>query len=346
VTRRFLLQSFLVLLLAQAMLMPAAAGQWVAGGMFDVERGVGVSFLRFLAAEGEGQMTVRCDTLDGLWIDVGAGGNGELPPGVARGDQVEAVLAFVSGAETQAITVSGSVLVRIDGAVLIEIFGDNAAIVAPLLLAPAERVEVTLAGVTRPITLDGFSDQARNLADRCPGWPAASGLPPEAAAPGTPTIEAQVTAFVEVFGAGLPEFILEAARSCFVGVALQLEPAVQQGVLQAPDFIAGVNAATAANPGLAETLFPALDACGGTLIAGEIMWLWVQQDWQEATEAERVIVGTCLIGAVDRLTLDAKRGIMRFGDGDFAQAIEAMLVERADLAGTIVEDMAACNAPL
>ncbi len=342
-------QALTILMLSPAALTPAAAGEWVGGGMFDEQRGVGVSFLRFLADSGEGQMTVRCDARDGLWVDVGTGGNGQLPEGFARGDRVEAMLEFVGAGGVQSVTVTGPLLIRVDGAVLIEVIGEDAAALAPLLLLPADRLDITLGGVTGTITLAGFSDRAIDLADRCSGWPGveAPGSALAAAdAAGLPTLEALVSGFIREFGAGLPEFIIGTAEACFVETAVSLAPADQLAIREAGEFIAGVNAAVAANPRLAGSLFLALDACGGTLIVGDIMWLWVQAERADAAEAERVALGTCLIGAVDRLPLDAKRGIMRFTDGDFADAIEAMLTERPDLAGTIVEDLAACNAPL
>jgi hypothetical protein len=268
---------------------------------------------------------------------------------MAPGDRVEAVLGFVSAEGVQSVTVAGALLIRVDGAILIEVVGDDAAALGPLLLQPAGRLDVTLGGATGTIPLAGFSDRAQDLADRCSGWPGLGGsgsVLAAADAAGVPTVEALVSGFVREFGAGLPEFIIGTAEACFVKTALSLAPADQLAIRQAGEFIAGVNAAVAVNPNLAGPLFLDLDACGGTLIVGDIMWLWVQAEWADAAEAERVALGTCLIGAVDRLQLDAKRGIMRFSDGDFAAAVAAMLTERPDLAGTIVRDMAACNMPL
>jgi hypothetical protein len=74
--------------------LPATAGRWIPGGTYDIQRDSRISFLRFLAEDGEGQMNIRCDQLDGLTIDVGVAGNAALPAGVAIGDNVEATLAF------------------------------------------------------------------------------------------------------------------------------------------------------------------------------------------------------------------------------------------------------------
>lgn len=343
---RFQKSSALLLLLMLAIAVPASAGQWTTGGLFDADRGVGVNFIRFLAGPDEGQMTVRCDDLVGLWIDVGAAGNGELPAGLARGDIVEVTLGFVREDGVETISASGPLLVRDDGAVLVELIGQTAALVAPFLLVPAERVDVTVAGVTKPIPLDGFSDRAISLAEGCEGWPVPAGDLDVALGgevlPLVP-IEEQIGAFVEQAAAGLPRFIVDTVNECVAATTQTLTAQELDIVGRAPDFIAGVNEVVKANPAIAEGLFDELDGCGGTLVVGEIMWIWVQAEFADAAAADRMALGSCLIGAVERLALDAKRGIMRFRNGDFADAIETMLGERLDLAGTIVEDLAGCG---
>ena len=157
------------------------------------------------------------------------------------------------------------------------------------------------------------------------------------------TIETMVGNFVETTTIGLPAFIVEATHECFLATVNGLEETDHKVMLAAPDFIAGINALAAAKPEIPETLFPALDSCAGTMTAGEIMWVWVLAEWDQATEEEQITIGTCLLGAIDRLVIEAKRGITTFGLGEFPDAIAAMLIERQDLAGNIVEDLAACG---
>ena len=335
--------------LLSAIATPAAAGQWTTGGLFDVERGVGVSFLRFLAEPGEGQMTIRCDELAGLWIDVGVAGNGELPQVLETGDDIEIELDFVRPGGVHTVFTIGPLLVRGDGAVLVELIGVAAAQIAPSLLIPADRIDVTIAGVTRSIPVEGLSDRAISLADGCRGWPVPGAeltAPQPEEAPRLIPLEAQIAAFVDQAAAGLPNFIIVTVEQCFTASTHLLEAADLGIMRQSPDFIAGINSVVQANPAMAEPLFDELDGCGGTLVVGEIMWIWVQAEFEDATEADRVALGLCLIGAVDHLALDAKKGIMRFRYGDFAAAIETMLDERVDLVGTIVEDLAECGVEL
>ncbi len=148
----------------------AEAGQWVPGGTFDPTRGIPVSFLRFLAQEGEGQMTIRCNAIDGLTIDIGVTGNATLPAGVTEGATIPATLAFVR-ADPATAEVEGNVLVRMDGAVLVTLSGAGAASLAPFLLAPAERIDVTIAGTTRPVPFADMTVVVENFAARCAGWP-------------------------------------------------------------------------------------------------------------------------------------------------------------------------------
>lgn len=160
-----------ILVLLAVMPVAAEAGQWVNGGTFDVQRGVAVNFLRFLAGEGEGQMTIRCDADVGLWIDAGASGNGELPKGLQAGERVEVLLAFDRGGSIEAIPTFGELTVRSDGAVLASIVGADAAPLGPALLQPAERLDITIGGIAASIPMEGFAERAAGLADRCDAWP-------------------------------------------------------------------------------------------------------------------------------------------------------------------------------
>lgn len=165
-----------------------------------------------------------------------------------------------------------------------------------------------------------------------------------ALAQGNAEAEASATAFAADYAAGLPDFIIDTAAGCYVAIVDGLDAEDQAIVAAEADFISGINALAAAKPELPETLFPALDNCGNTVTSAELMWEWVVDEaLPGASEAEQVALGSCVVGAIDRLTLDAKRGITRFRYGNFHQAIEAMLFERPDLGGNIVEDMAACG---
>lgn len=168
--RRTLCLLFLPLI-AGAVATPAIAGEWVRGGTFDPDRGVGVSFMRFLAGDGEGQMTIRCDEDRGLWLDVGAAGGGNLPDGAETGDIVSAVIEFVGSEETVAETVNGELLVRSDGAVLVTVIGEDAARLGPLYLQPFERIDITIGAETRPVPLAPAIDLVLSLAEGCDAWP-------------------------------------------------------------------------------------------------------------------------------------------------------------------------------
>jgi hypothetical protein len=160
-----------ILALMAVMPLPAEAGRWINGGTFDVARGVGVNFLRFLADEGEGQMTIRCDMDVGLWIDAGAAGNGELPDGLLAGDRIEATFAFDRSGSVETVSAFGELVIRNDGAVLASITGADAALLAPALLQPAERLDITIGGISASIEMTGFAERAAGLADRCGNWP-------------------------------------------------------------------------------------------------------------------------------------------------------------------------------
>lgn len=150
---------------------PAQAGRWIVGGMFDDVRFVPVSFLRFLAEPGEGQMTIRCDAQAGLWLDAGVEGNGVVPPGLERGGTIEVSFTFVQPDGLVTITAIGKLLVRGDGAVLATIGGPQAVPLGPPLLGPAERIDITMAGTVRSVPLAAAHANLVTLADRCQAWP-------------------------------------------------------------------------------------------------------------------------------------------------------------------------------
>ena len=160
--------------LATTLASPVLAGEWVRGGTFDAERGVGIMFLRYLASDGEGQMTIRCDAIDGLWVDAGVTGGGQLPEGMFTGDLSDVEFAFVREDSVDQLTLTGELLIRTDGAVLVTVVGDEATPLADLLLEPAERIDLTVGEVTAVVTLNDFIEEAQNMADRCDGWPATS----------------------------------------------------------------------------------------------------------------------------------------------------------------------------
>lgn len=157
--------------LVALMVTPAQAGRWIVGGMFDDVRFVPVQFLRFLAEPGEGQMTIRCDELAGLWLDAGVEGNGVVPPDLARGGAIEVSFTFIEPDGPVTIDAVGKLMVRLDGAVLAAIGGPAALPLGPALLGPAERVDITIAGTVRSVPLAEARPDLVALADQCQAWP-------------------------------------------------------------------------------------------------------------------------------------------------------------------------------
>jgi hypothetical protein len=150
---------------------PALAGRWIPGGAFDPVQRVATTFLRYLAEDGEGQMTIRCNAADGLTIDVGVAGNGALPAGAATGDEIPVSLAFTADPAI-AVDVVGTLFVRQDGAVVVLLADGAAAAVAPALEAGAGRVDVTIGGTTLPIPLETLAPLLDGFTQRCAAWPA------------------------------------------------------------------------------------------------------------------------------------------------------------------------------
>lgn len=168
------LRRFTVLFLAAASIAaasPALAGRWVPGGAFDPAQGVLTNFIRFLAEEGEGQMTIRCSAAEGLTIDVGVSGNATVPQGLAEGGEAAVDLVFGGAAQSVSMQVRGSVIVRRDGAVMVALSGADAAAVAGALRPDVDQVLATVGGVTRPVPLQTLTPLVPGFAATCAVWP-------------------------------------------------------------------------------------------------------------------------------------------------------------------------------
>lgn len=166
---------------------------------------------------------------------------------------------------------------------------------------------------------------------------------PALAQPAPATIEESIAAWVGETTNYVDDFIADTTQACYERLIGALTDEQRQTIVDAGEFVAGINAVVEAEPEIRETLFPGLDNCGGTAAVGAMMWSWVRATMVGVSLDERRAIGECLIGAIDRLSLDAKRGIASFRFGDFSAAIETMLYERPDLAGTVQEDFAACG---
>ncbi len=150
----------------------AAGGAWIPGSSFDPATQVASYFARYVAAPGEGQMTVRCDTGAGLTIDAAVTGNGETPEGITIGEAAEVSIHLVGSANGDTpIKAEGQVRLRSDGAVLLVIAGEEAGELGNALLVPAEKADVTIGNATGTVPLAGASDAVGNVAKACSAWP-------------------------------------------------------------------------------------------------------------------------------------------------------------------------------
>ncbi|MGD9739816.1 MAG: hypothetical protein AB7U48_10510, partial [Bauldia sp.] len=115
----------------------------------------------------EALMTIRCDELDGLWVDAGVAGDGATT-GAAL---ATVTLTFLQAGVSTEIAAEGPVVVRGDGAVLVSIAGPAAAPLGPAFLTPFDALTVTIGDVTLPVPVEGLGERLTALADRCPAWP-------------------------------------------------------------------------------------------------------------------------------------------------------------------------------
>lgn len=175
------------------------------------------------------------------------------------------------------------------------------------------------------------------------GLAAAAALLAPGALAQTDALGGMMEAYVTEFAVGLPDYFVERGTACLTNVVAALSEDDRAIMAGEEDFIAGVNALAAAKPDVAGTLFPGLDGCLNTIIAGEMMRDWIEETLAEAPPAGREQTAECMLAAVAEMEPDAKLGVIHFRFGDFGDAIIAMLDERPDLAGTFIDDAAACG---
>lgn len=161
--------------IAPALLGATAAGaantSWVLGSSFDPNTTVASYFARYVAPAGDAQMTVRCDTAQGITVDTAVTGGGELPEGVTIGGEAAATVVLTGGGEHPGdLGGTGSVSLRPDGAVLVVLSGDPAHRLADALREPADSAEITIGGVSASLSLAGASDIITTVSKSCPAW--------------------------------------------------------------------------------------------------------------------------------------------------------------------------------
>jgi hypothetical protein len=162
-----------------------AEGRWIRGGGLDGL--TPVAFGRYLAEADEAQMTVRCDDVTGLSIDAGTTANGTPPADTDMEGFASASFTFVNGASRETVATKGEVRIRGGLVVLVALTGAEAAKVGDLLREPAERLEITIDGQTKGLTLlsappfGTAADLFNQIAASCSGWPVAQTTPMQSA---------------------------------------------------------------------------------------------------------------------------------------------------------------------
>lgn len=149
----------------------AAGASWVMGSSFDPATSMASYFARYVAAPGDGQMTVRCDTVNGITLDTAVTGNGQPPPGVTLGGEAVARVVLTGGGEHPAdLGGTGVVSLRPDGAVIIGLAGEEARRLAEALMEPADSAEITVGEVSASVSLAGAAEAIATIAKACPTW--------------------------------------------------------------------------------------------------------------------------------------------------------------------------------
>ncbi len=149
-----------------------AQGGWVPGAALDPVLGVPTYFARYVAASGEGQLTLRCAVGAGVTIDAGVPLGGRLPEGMEIGGRATASLRFVPAeGEAAELAGEGDVRLRSDGAILVTIEGDEAVALARLFNKPATTTEITIAGVTAVVPMATAATSLNSVSRFCPEWP-------------------------------------------------------------------------------------------------------------------------------------------------------------------------------
>lgn len=170
--RRALAWSAVVLAAISAASPALAQGGWVPGAALDPVLGVPTYFGRYVAAQGEGQLTIRCAVGAGVTIDAGVPLGGRLPEGMEIGGRgsVSIKIIPVEGAPVE-LPGEGEVRLRSDGAVLITVEGEQAMALAAAFNKPAQTTEITIGGKTASVPMATAATAIGSVSRFCPEWP-------------------------------------------------------------------------------------------------------------------------------------------------------------------------------
>ncbi len=149
-----------------------AQGGWVPGAALDPVLGVPTYFARYVAASGEGQLTIRCAVGFGVTIDAGVPLGGRMPDGMEIGGRGEAafVITPLEGPPVE-LKGGGEVRLRSDGAVLVTIEGEEAMALAVVFNKPAQSTEITIGPSTAAVPMSSAATAIGSVARFCPEWP-------------------------------------------------------------------------------------------------------------------------------------------------------------------------------
>jgi len=138
---------------------------------------------------------------------------------------------------------------------------------------------------------------------------------------------------------GYSELTIDYGHECILPAVLDLDEESQQVFVVAGGFEAGLDPLYEADPTGWERLLPQIEQCAQTMILGEGVIPWVNEELPDSPQEERDRVAVCVMDAVRPLPSVAKQ-VIALADS-FEQGVEELLAE-PDLAGTVEEDIESC----
>lgn len=122
----------------------------------------------------------------------------------------------------------------------------------------------------------------------------------------------------------LPDVVKDFGNACLIPLLTAQPAPIKQTILDAGNLDDGVDDAN---------LFSVIEGCTGTMLLGEQIWGWVQDEGRGMSNEELVSVAYCLMGAVHDLSTEAKLTI--YQAPDFEGGAEDLIEFRPDLAGDL-----------
>lgn len=171
--------------------------------------------------------------------------------------------------------------------------------------------------------------------------------------PGTPTADLEtapiegmaeaVRDWMDLSAREYAEVVRDHTNQCFVNAMGRMPPEIQDRVISARSFQAGLDAVGRTDPVIIDEFYRTSLACRGALQIGQEVYAYVGETMPAATQEERDPVVGCMVDVIVILPVQAMERI--YGAADYATGIRQALLVIPEIVGDLDVRLNACYPP-